>query len=520
MILQTRFRTALLHALLLLGIAAHANNIQVTNTTLVDNTGSTVKVQFDISWENSWRGGGVNNWDAAWVFVKYKQGQGNWQHVYVNPSGHTAPAGSLIEPGLVDPASAYNATSNPVVGLFLRRDADGNGTFTANGVQLLWDYGGLGIAYNDISQVQVFAIEMVYVNEGAFWLGSGGGEAKHFKYASSNNPYQVQSENSIAMNNNMGLWADGAIEQATLPAVFPKGYSAFYSMKYEVTQQGYVDFLNTLTYPQQVTRTTTPPNSPIGTGALDYMNTFRNGVDVQEPGVASSTPATYACNLNGNLTFGEFDDGADLACNHLSWGDLTAYLDWSGIRPMTELEFEKACRGPLLPIPNEYPWGTTGAAVNAYSLSNAGASNESISANYSTTAGNANYAFTNGTADGPFRVGLFAANSSNNGRVSSGASYFGIMELGGNVYERYVSIATANGRAFTGAHGNGALQMDGNPDVMNWPLPTTASGSGCTGGAFPVNTSSQIRVSTRLNADLTDPFRTHYWGGRGVRSAP
>jgi hypothetical protein len=26
---------------------------------------------------------------------------------------------------------------------------------------------------------------------------------------------------------------------------------------------------------------------------------------------------------------------------------------------MTELEYEKACRGPLMPVANEYAWGTT-----------------------------------------------------------------------------------------------------------------------------------------------------------------
>ena len=30
---------------------------------------------------------------------------------------------------------------------------------------------------------------------------------------------------------------------------------------------------------------------------------------------------------------------------HISWSDMSAYLDWSGLRPMTELEYEKACRG-------------------------------------------------------------------------------------------------------------------------------------------------------------------------------
>lgn len=52
-------------ATLLLAPVPQANNIQVTNTTLIDNGGGMATIQFDISWENSWRGGGVNNWDAA-----------------------------------------------------------------------------------------------------------------------------------------------------------------------------------------------------------------------------------------------------------------------------------------------------------------------------------------------------------------------------------------------------------------------------------------------------------------------
>ncbi|MBK6755580.1 MAG: hypothetical protein IPG69_18810 [Flavobacteriales bacterium] len=186
---NTTFASTVLAVAATLGL--RANNIQVTNTTLVDNTGSTVKVQFDISWENSWRGGGVNNWDAAWVFVKYRQGQGTWQHVYVNSSGHSVPVGSLIEPGLLTPAAAHNASTNPVVGVFLRRDAEGNGTFAANGVQLVWDYSGPGISFNDISQVQVLAIEMVYVTEGAYMLGSAGTEDNHFKTGSTNAPTQL-----------------------------------------------------------------------------------------------------------------------------------------------------------------------------------------------------------------------------------------------------------------------------------------------------------------------------------------
>ena len=46
-------------------------------------------------------------------------------------------------------------------------------------------------------------------------------------------------------------------------------------------------------------------------------------------------------------------------CNFLSWQDGYAYAGWAGLRPMTELEFEKACRGPLNPVPHEHAWGST-----------------------------------------------------------------------------------------------------------------------------------------------------------------
>jgi len=290
-------------------------------------------------------------------------------------------------------------------------------------------------------------------------------------------------------------------------------------MKYEVTQQGYVDFLNTLTYTQQVTRTANVPTSVAGTGALITGNTNRNGIDIQIPGVASTTPAVYACNLNGDAVFGEAVDGKDIACNFLSWGDLTAYLDWSGLRPMTELEFEKACRGTLVPGPNEYPWGTTGIATTAYTLANAGATNEGIATNYSTTLGNASYAITDGAINGPLRVGIFAANGSNSGRVTAGASYYGIMELGGNLLERPVTIGNVEGRAFTGLHGNGALAADGNPDATAWPAPGTASGAGFRGGGWS-NGASDLQVSDRNNAANTNSVRFLNCGGRGARLAP
>ena len=505
-------------ACLLMAGTARANNIQVTNLTLTGNTGTSALVQFDLSWENSWRGGGVNNWDAAWVFVKYRTIGGVWQHVFLNNTGHTAPAGSMIDLGLLIPGGTpWDANTNPVIGTFIRRSADGNGTFALAGVQLRWNYGTLGLAYNDITQVQVFAIEMVAVLQGAFAAGSGGTETSAFTLTTINTSNATQPPSGTG---SLGGQAGGYPTGQTAPNIlWPNGFNAFYCMKYEVSQQGYVDFLNNLTYAQQATRTQNAPNSIGGTGAMVTGIANRNGIDIQTSGVATTTPAVYACNLDGDAVYGEALDGKDIACNMVSWGDLAAYLDWSGLRPMTELEFEKACRGTIAAVADEYAWGTTGVTSNDYTWSALGASNEGVATNYSITLGNAIYAFTDGGINGPVRGGIFAANASNSGRVSAGATYYGIMQMSDNLYERPVSIVYIEGRSFTGVHGNGTLNAVGDQDASTWPASNTATGVSIRGGVW-INSSGYMRVSDRSEAGQSYNFRGSIYGGRGVRSAP
>ena len=105
----------------------------------------------------------------------------------------------------------------------------------------------------------------------------------------------------------------------------------------------------------------------------------------------------------------EAADGQNIACNWLQWTDLTAYLDWSALRPMTEFEFEKVCRGPNTAIANEYAWGTTNLVqAQSGALTNAGATNE-----VSTASGSGLCAYgINSTANGPLRCG-FAAGVTN-----------------------------------------------------------------------------------------------------------
>lgn len=510
----------------------NANNITVSNVILTgQNTSSDYTlVQFDISWENSWRTSSApSNWDAAWVFVKYRVlaasgGDGLWHHASLNDDGHTTPAGSIIDIGLLTPATAFNSTANPGLGAFIYRGAVGTGTFTKTGAQLRWNYGvnyktgSTPIGDNDIIDIQVYAIEMVYVPQGAFTVGSGGTESGSFTDGSWSTgatiALSIASESALTIANTAGnLWGTSSSGDntiggtGTLAAAFPKGYNAFYCMKYEISQQGYVDFLNTLTFTQQQNRTNnaTPPYYPAGTYMYD-PSSYRSGIKISTSGTDNTVPAIYAT------------DYPYVTSIYFSWADLAAYLDWSGLRPMTELEFEKSCRGTLAPVLNEYAWGNTNIATLQYTLSNSGESNEVIATNYNSTYGNAAFG---STFSLPVRVGIFAGTSGNTGRITAGATYYGIMEMSGNSMERCVTLGNTTGRAFTGAHGDGNLNATGNATASAWPG-TDAVGAGSRGGAFYTASYSEtyLQVSNRYFAALT--YGVRYWPycGRGVRGAP
>jgi hypothetical protein len=376
---------------------------------------------------------------------------------------------------------------------------------------LRWNYGISGIDTPDVVSLQVFAIEMVYVPEGAFYAGDNATSTASLKQGSSDNdPWYISGEGALSVtggagngtgsgqtgavyyyvsNGNGGEDASGAV--FTVPAAYPKGYGAVYVMKYEITQGGYVEFFNTLTDTQKVTRDITGAS-----GKNSDAITFRNNVN-WSGGSAAAT-------LNGG-THGS------VACNYLSWGDLVAYLDWAGLRPMSELEYEKMSRGVAGVMSGEYPWGTTNITA-ASSIVSDGLSTE--------LAGNvgANAVYGNmGSVQGPLRVGLFAGSGTT--REGSGASYYGVMELGGNLWERTVTLGNSTGRAYAGnRHGDGNLDIAGNAAVLSsWPS-TSGTGAGFRGGNWSGN-ASVARLSDRFSAAYVSGFRSIDYGGRGVRWA-
>jgi formylglycine-generating enzyme required for sulfatase activity len=506
-LLQAFSALVLLACLLFPLRAALANDIQITNLSVLPFSGGNGEVKFDITWSNSWRSTTEPyNWDAAWVFCKIRRNGGDWTHLKLNNSGHTIPSSPIAittTMGLADTGAAFNASTNPAVGIFMYRTNDGFGTFTANNVKLQWSYSDNGASSSDVVEIRVLAMEMVYIPEGAFYAGDNATSTFAFREKSTgdNDPWHISSEGAItttATTTGNYYWAGGgdpANSIFTIPAAFPKGYGAFYMMKGEISQGQYVAFFNTLTGTQKSTRDITS-----ATGKNTDSISYRNNISWTGSGDAT---------LNGGTHSG-------VAMNYMSWADLVALLDWSGLRPMSELEFEKAGRGsrgptsPIAAVSGEYAWGST-SITGATSITNDGTSSERGQAGsniaYNDVAG----------VQGPLRVGSFAKGVNN--RVASGGGFYGVFELSGNLWERAVTVGNTTGRAYQGRyHGDGVLATNGNSNTTNWPG-TNAVGAGYRGGGWE-GFADYACLSDRNDAAGTGASRNFSSGGRGVRSAP
>ena len=493
---------SLLIALATIGTIS-ANNIAVSNTSIANqNTaGDYTHVKFDISWENSWRTSTYEkNWDAAYVFVKYRIPPMNtWHHATLNYVDGTA-----ANDGNTQPTGATINASSDGMGAFLYRDADGIGNVNYTGAQLRWNYGADGLNDEDSVEVCVFAIEMVYVPQGAFYLGDGSVTSVqgNFEDGVSSNPFYLTSEaaltlggggaGSLGNNNRSGMtnatWEDfhDAASQ-TLPATFPKGYDAFYCMKYEITQGQYADFLNKLTLTQATAR---------------YMATYSTLYQS-----ITGTHPTFAA------------DAPDRPLMYTNYADYYSYLDWSGLRPMTELEYEKASRGSrgvgFLPTADEFAWGDISIKAGpVYTVTNPGLPNETVNA--VTTIGNAAYNLTNNSR--PYRAGAIAASQATPNRVEAGATYYGIMEMTGNQWEMAITVGRAEGRTFDGSHGDGEITAAGVYDVANWPA--SVWGLGIRGGSY-ADASTNLRTSSRQYGHYhsSTGARVYQYIGRGVKTA-
>ncbi len=458
-----------------------ANNLSVTNVSLINVSGGIAEIQFDLSWSNSWTfieavsGKNITNHDAAWVFIKFRSGV-EWRHAWLTSSGHVPSPGAQI-----DVASNGGDTN---IGAFVYRNADGHGGFVCNNMRLRWDFAKNGLTQTNNVDISVQAIEMVYVPERSFYVGSGGSENYPFyKYPDTTEPYYITNDAAINVGANTGelYYSCQGDRTGPIPASFPNGFSSFYCMKYEITQGQYAKFLNYL------------PSGYDYQHYPDKYGVYRNTINL----------------VNGNY----IADATDRACNYLAWSDVSAYCDWAGLRPMTELEFEKACRGPLTPIPNEYPWGDTVIRqIDSYD----GVDGSGTETAFPTNA-NCHWYHSATETIGPTRAGIFARLGTT--RHQAGASYSGAMEMGGNVCEQVVTIGNSQGRAFNGCHGDGYLQTA----EPTWPKSTGAGKRGGDWSSYGTGYSFhdyriRIRTSDRDHA-ISVAGREHFSGGRGIRSA-
>ncbi|MCL2026926.1 MAG: SUMF1/EgtB/PvdO family nonheme iron enzyme [Bacteroidales bacterium] len=534
----------------LLNTNANASNIQITTEPTIEVAMPGLKVvKFSLSWEYSWRSAQLNNWDGAWVFVKYRIGMDSWDHMYLD---HSYNPGTDLNANGVPMAFTYGFTGQgdqeKAVGVFLYRQGNGQGDINWQNLSVRWRYDTENtyvsrpqLYTDDDVIVRVFAIEMVYVPEGVYFLGDGANKNGNFCKADELDhiilPFQVRSEASIGF----GLRPDeedglmdvagmlsvvgsnvaqegsglGPTDPLALSALYPKGFQAFWIMKYEVTQSAYTDFLNTLTTAQQTNRIRVDGNSGVDVWVMRAPGVVdRNSIRIKTPGVIE-----FAMDATPGAGYDQDDDGRGVPCA-MGKDDLLAYLDWSGLRPMTELEYEKACRGPIGAVPGEFPWGNTfqiGASAPATHLINRNLPNEAI-----TLPDGVNH--NNLGANDADRMALITRNGAfatpNSDRIKAGATYWGIMEMGSNMAEPVINVNTEEGRRFTGRHGDGRLAVDGTANVQLWP--TTYAGLGHRGGnvanGLATGGGGLQTTSSREVAENTWPHR--YWtGGRGVRTA-
>jgi hypothetical protein len=447
---------------------ANANNMLVQNVTTLGNdpVNKTIQVQFDISWDNSWRD--AINWDAAWIFMKFKDANGLWQHAQLNQTGFANGIGT---------ANTLQVTSDKV-GSWLYRSAQGSGTFNSTGMQLQWSYGLAGLSNVSGLEVRVFAVEMVYVPEGdfscagklessytSFNYSNGYSRAGGIFIAPGNNfpvinsqvsptlTYNDGNELNFKIRGNTGIDFnnDGVIENSN----YPRGYNAFYCYKYELTEQQYADLLNTLTEEQ-----------------ISILGLAGSSITITDGQYFSSTP--------------------NKACNNSTATRLLVYADWSGIRPMSFLEFQKVSYGPLQPQYNSTNNSNSTPDGFSYNVNMRGYpawGGTGIPNNFNILAGNAGSTASEGST-----------------RLSAGASYYGAMDLTGSAIEPVVSLNAVN---FSELNGDGNLLASGYSNVNSWDIDNLLF----------IDTHASNILGPPGSGIYLNPYSTGNYGFRYVRSA-
>jgi len=419
-------------------------------------------VQIAATWKNGWKN--ARNHDALWIVMR-DANDGAAATLKLAAEGHVVRGtpGARIVP-------APDGT-----GAFIEPTEEHRGPVNWNVALQLAD------TVERPSAIAAWGVEMVFIPAGGFELGDDapGVAAKGAFRDGGGGPYSVQSEAAVEVGPDAGQlhYDAGRTPQyvgdnaGPIPAAFPKGTRAFYLMKYELRQGEYARFLNALPAEWRDQRALVElPEEERGTCSVALVDGAFQAAAPRRP------------------------------CNFLTWDDSAAWADWMGLRPMTELEFEKAARGPKRPMPGDFPWGSDtreGVARKVLPTRDLAAASDADEE-----------ALSDAT------------------RTRLAASYYWVHDLAGSVWERVVSAGHPAGRAFEGSHGDGLLDA-GRATNADWPhqIDKDAPGIGYRGGADyfggePNETNPFSCVGTRQYAAWSGAYRYKTYSARAVRSAP
>jgi formylglycine-generating enzyme required for sulfatase activity len=394
-------------------IAVHATNVSITNCTYQDKQlgtpDATIIATLTISWQNAWHNS--KNHDAVWLFFKIKNEhevrsqrhgilkKGSFRFVHNYKDGAPTPAFLMPE----------DAT-----GVFIYPNSTYRGDVSWR-IQVEIDLPKVKNLSNEgLKFVQAHAIEMVEIPQGAFYAGDSDTAtqrttAAFFDYTTKKH-FKIESENEITVGTEKGnlfYQNNNEIEyrgdaKGVIPSAFPKGFKAFYCMKYELTEGLYTAFLNSISYYYTTNRA--------NFGGRFYQKQ-RGSIHLDNEIYKTTAPNRPA--------------------SFLSFEDQAAFADWASLRPMTELEYEKAARGTAQPLPNDYPWGTQ--------------TRDKLSRFY------------NEKGDLVLQLPLDEKDLNDSNLAVFGASYYWVMDLNKSLWERCITVGNENGRKFKGTHGDGDL---------------------------------------------------------------